>query len=568
MSRINNLKCSNLSFQKANNPLSLEQNTNTQLVSPTRLSTNAVYTSWQNPKLPALNADDKGLTLIHLNDNHRKIKGLAKFKSAIDAVIQNARIAHNSTLIAHAGDYNLDVDAKKLQLQIEILNKLGVNFAAIGNHDLEITPKVLANELIRSKFVSLVANLIIPEGHDLNKLRSSGKLASSCIYTTNGQKYGVIGLSPPNLRDTVPQNIDLEGIIALDDDQTIIATQKEVDKLKAQGINKIILISHVGVFLDRKIAEQTNGVDIILGGHSHTLLDPMVPGVSLYNSNAGEPVLIFQNGKNAMFLGVTDAYFTPDGIVKAAIARQENANSFISNPEINALENNFIGTSSKIGMSTSSYTALNVRYEENPIANFITDAIRAKTGAEISLFRGTGIRGDIEQGKITNDDIDEVLPFIDTEYLAKLSGKDIIEALSKGAKSLQRQDRRPGVLHASGLRYVISPTYEATNVTVLDKDGQYKPIDPNREYTVALNTFLLSGTSDFPSLSQPTSVIKAFYDTDTDIIKNAIKASPLPVTMKKDGRIQIQAAFDNDIPKALQTDLANSNTPRNFNIYA
>lgn len=568
MSRVNSLKSSNLSFQKANNQKLLEQNTNTQLVSPTRLSTNAVYTSWQNPNLPALNAEDRGLTLIHLNDNHRKTKGLAKFKSAIDAIIQNAKIARNSTIVAHAGDYNLDVDIKKLQLQIEILNKLGVNFAAIGNHDLEITPKVLANELIKAKFVSVVANLNIPEGHDLNKLRSSGKLASSCIYNTNGQRYGVIGLSPPNLRDTVPKNIDLEGITALNDDETIIATQKEVDKLKAQGINKIILISHVGVFLDRKIAEQTDGVDIILGGHSHTLLDPMVPGVSLYNSKAGEPVLIFQNGKNAMFMGVTDTYFTPDGIVKAAISRQENANSFISNPVINALQDKVLGASPTIGLSTGNYTALNVRYQENPIANFITDAIRAKTGAEISLFRGTGIRGNIEQGKITDNDINEVLPFIDTEYIAKLSGNDIVEALTKGAKSLQRQDRRPGLLHASGLRYVISPAYEATNVTVLDKDGQYKPIDLNRDYSVALDTFLMMGTSDFTSLSQPTSVVKAFYDTDTDILKDAIKASPLPVTMKKDGRIQVQAAFNNNIPKALQIDQGNSQTPRQFNIYA
>lgn len=527
-----------------------------QIYSPSRLNTDAVYTMWQNPNSAPLSGNDVPITLVHLNDNHRKVKGLAKFKTAINEITQKVQKAGSDLLKVHSGDYNVGTDPQKLKLQIELLNELGVQYAAIGNHELDINPQRLANELVNAKFVSLAANLKMPAGCGLDKLAQSGKIVNSTIYETNGHRYGLIGLSPTDLIARGDSSVNMHGVDALNTEETIKVVQAEVNKLKAQGINRIILVSHIGLDLDKDIAQKTDGIDIILGGHSHDLLDPLEPGVSLFNSAANEPVLIFQNGKNAQFIGVTDAYFDDKGIVKGAIARQENAGSFEVSQQAANLEDRILGKSPVIGVASETYRDSGVKMSENAIANFIADAVRAKTGAEIALFQSFAVRDNIEKGNITDRDIDEVLPFIDAVHLTQITGQDILDALNQGAQSFVRKNKRPGILQVSGLKYTITPDGKAIDVQVQQKDGQLVPLDLNKEYNVAYDQYLVKGEEGFTSLAKPFHVVKAWYDTNADVLKQAIsQRSMQPIVMKKEGRVNVLAADPGKagkMPKALQ----------------
>ena len=528
-------------------------NQHQQLVSKTKLNTNAVYTTWQNPTTTPVNVNDKALTIIHLNDNHRKVKGIAKFKTAIQEIIQKAQMAGHNTLNVHSGDYNVGRDAKKLKLQVEMLNELGVQYAAIGNHEFDIGSQAMANELASARFISLAANINYPEGSGLDMLAKNGKLTQSTIYEANGQKYGLIGLSPVDLVERQDPNVKLAGVKVLPEDQTIKAAQAEVDKLRAQGINKIILVSHVGLELDKKIARQTDGIDIILGGHSHDLLKPLEPGVSMFNSKSNEPVLVFQNGKNAEHMGVTDTYFDDRGIVKAAIARQEKAGDFQKDQKVAALEDQILGISPVIGVSADTYTADGVKMKENALANYIADAVKAKTGADFALFQSFALRDTIEKGNITERNIDELLPFIDAVHVSAISGQDVIDALTNGAMSYARPNKRPGILQVSGIQYTISPEGKAVNVMVKNKAGQYEPINPAKEYMVAYDQYLIKGCEGFKTLAQPQSVVKATMDSNADILKEAIKQTNFqPIVMKTDGRVSVNA----NSPKAPVTQQA------------
>ena len=90
----------------------------------------------------------------------------------------------------------------------------------------------------------------------------------------------------------------MEGITIDDKEQTIKELQEEVAKLQQQGVNKIILLSHEGNTVEKEIAQRVTGIDVILGGHSHDLIEGVTPGENLFYSPSGEPVVITQAGRD------------------------------------------------------------------------------------------------------------------------------------------------------------------------------------------------------------------------------------------------------------------------------
>lgn len=513
---------------------------NGKFYSPSKLNTDAAYFVWKNPNS---NSDTSSLlTILHLNDNHRKVDGLTRFKTAFDQITNKLQGSGVDLLKVHSGDYNAANDFEKLKLQVLLLNNLGINYAAIGNHELDVGPKKLTEALNDSQFISLAANLKLDPNCELNKLINSGKIVNSSIFESNGNRYGLIGISPPDISQRCDPSVELKGVEVLNEQDTINNVQQEVNKLKSQGINKILLVSHVGKALDKKIAESTEGIDIILGGHSHDLLKPLAPSESLTYSISKEPVLILQDGRDAKNLGVTDLAFDSHGIVQSAVARQEKVDNFPVNASCNSLEDKVLGKSPTIGYISDNYTSNDVKKIENPIANFIADAVKIRTGAEIALVQSFSIRDDIKKGQITERMVDELLPFIDTVYTMKITGQDILDALTNGSQSYARKDKRPGILQVSGLKYTITNNGEVSNVMIKNKDESYTPLEPKKEYTIATDTYLIRGLEGFKSLAKPYCTIKGNYETYGDILKHYIRSfNNEPIKMQNEGRITVLA---------------------------
>ncbi|MGD9580307.1 MAG: bifunctional UDP-sugar hydrolase/5'-nucleotidase, partial [Vampirovibrionia bacterium] len=434
--------------------------------SPSKLRTDAVYTTWTNPT--AGNVTGVPLTLVHLNDNHRKVKGLMRFKTAFDNITKKIACNGSDLLKIHSGDFNVGNDSKKFSFQVELLNRLGIDYSTIGNHEFDIgSAMVAARKLSNAMFTMVAANMVIPANSGFDALVRQGKVVNSVIHKTNNAEYGIIGIAPPDIKERADRSVKFYGIEVLPPEQTIKAIQDEINKLTKHGINKIILVSHGGINLDKRIAAETDGLDVILGGHSHVLLDPLEEQESIiYSNKSQKPVLVLQDGQNGQFCGVTDINFDAEGVVKTAIARQERATNFEASPDIKELEDEILGKSPMIGVSSSHYRADDVKLRENVLGNLVADAFRDHTGAQVAIYPSPDIRGSIEKGLITERDISDLLPFVDCTYVISLSGEDLIQALNNGAHSYSRADKRPGILQVSGVKYTITPDGEAADVMV------------------------------------------------------------------------------------------------------
>lgn len=271
---------------------------------------------------------DYSLTIVHTNDFHFRvgpidesdkdcpsekvaaedcIGGAARLRTAIDAVRQRTE----NVVLFDAGD-QFPVPASPVEfvpsLAAELMNRMGYDAMVLGNHEFDEGSQVLGDFIDRLDCPVLAANVDL-SGHPHLDRATYG----SVVIEVGGEALGVIGL-------TMPQNYKWYGYEPrLTDINAKDAVQAEVDKLTGDGVNKIILLSHFGYGGDMSVAAATTGVDVIVGGHSHTLLsntDPrsLAPYPKIYND-----VAVVQAYAFGAFLGELKVTFDDDGNVIEAV---------------------------------------------------------------------------------------------------------------------------------------------------------------------------------------------------------------------------------------------------------
>ena len=160
------------------------------------------------------------------------------------------------------------------------LDLIGYDAIALGNHDFDFGPEVLANfikQVSDSEAPFLSSNLDFSGEPDLRALFDEGRIAESVVVEENGERIGIIGATTPNLRSiSSPRNVRIISDVAAE-------VQAEVDRLEAAGVNKIVLISHLqDVDVEIALLKQINGVDVVVAGGGDDLLanprDLLVPG--------------------------------------------------------------------------------------------------------------------------------------------------------------------------------------------------------------------------------------------------------------------------------------------------
>ena len=175
-----------------------------------------------------------------------------------------------------SGDIMIGEILKANQVAVKAQKAMGIMASAMGNHEYDM-PKHVAEIIPTIGFKLLACNVNIKPDNPLYN-----KIQKSYIQEVNGHKYGIIGITPVDLFSRIKYGKIFEELKVDSINSTIKDVQKEVDNLKKQGINKIILLSHVGFGYDQKIARETDGIDIILGGHSHNLVMDVKPGINLF----------------------------------------------------------------------------------------------------------------------------------------------------------------------------------------------------------------------------------------------------------------------------------------------
>lgn len=482
-------------------------------------------------------------SIFYINDLHSNLTNLEKIKSASDEFDAFVPSKDTVKLKFSAGDVGVGRDKKFSKLAVTFQNTAGIMANAGGNHEFDLTKGELAEVLKDAKYKFMGLNVDIPKDTEENKeLRKD--IIKSYVQEQNGEKFGVIGLMPFDFMFHLSDPQEYHDFKILPVEETIPLIQKEVDGLKEQGVNKVIVLSHAGYSDDVKIAKSVEGVDVILGGHTHDLIKGIEEGKNLfYSKKTGEPTIITQAGKNGDYFGVLNLEFNDKGVITSA---QNNVKSTIDYPRntiMKYLADSVLGKAEVVGTVKSAPKHVHTLIDENPSVNFLADAERSELGTDVVMINAGNIRASFEEGPLTNRDLQILTPFDNKIWVLRLTEKELVDAVKIGAKSLTKVDNTPGILQFSGLKYTMTKAGEVKEISFVDKEGKESPIDinnpnPFKTYTAAVDDFIAKGGNGY--LSGRLDAVEKKYDYDKNkVVVDYLKHHPEPVVVDTKPRIKV-----------------------------
>ena len=224
---------------------------------------------------------DFTLTILHTNDFHSRFEPISKYDSGCSAennsqgkcfggsarlmsAIEAARARAGTSILVDGGDQfqgTLFYTYYKGQFAAEMMNQMGYDAMTVGNHEFDDGPEVLRGFMDAVRFPVLMSNADVSSEKAL-----AGVLEKSTVIERGGEKLGLIGLTPQDTHEISSPGSHVKF------SDPVAAVQGEVDRLSKMGVNKIIVLSHSGYGVDKRVARETTGVDVIVGGHTNTYL--------------------------------------------------------------------------------------------------------------------------------------------------------------------------------------------------------------------------------------------------------------------------------------------------------
>lgn len=441
-----------------------------------------------------------------------------------------------------SGDVILGEEIIPNTVASHFLSWSGFIASALGNHELDVTkPENFAKLLSESNCKMLAANVDINPNSPL-----VDKIHKSTITEKDGIKYGLIGIAPPDMLQRVKQNDTVKEFTICNSEETIKRVQDEVNKLKEQGINHIVVLSHGGNKLDKQLAQKTQDIDIIFGAHTHDLIKGITEGENLFYSKTGEPVIITQAGKDGENLGILNVSFDENGVIKKAQNNIIKTRDYNRPLFIKDTVEHILGKPEVVGRVKAAVPPPENRLvENNPHGNLITDAMRVQLGTDIALLNAGNIRGYFSQGPIDTRLLTDISPFGNKMMVLNLSEKQIVDAIKFGLKSTTKSSNKPGLLLVSGLKYTGNKKGELLEMEFIDKNNQVHKIDVNnpsteKKYTVAADDFFATGGDGYLESNKNPDFVLQKFDQDKNILaRDYIKQLDQPIEIIDDKRIKI-----------------------------
>lgn len=496
------------------------------------------------PLLPAKTESKTKTSIFYSNDVHGQVPKMQRLVSAAEHSELEAKKKGSDILKLSAGDTFIGSDEKRNAVGATFLDIADFDAAALGNHEFDITASICGNLLKNLDTKILGMNLNFPT----NACNLSQKvLRSTIVNGESGEKYGLIGVQPSDLASRIKKKEILEGITSDDQEQTLKELQVEVDKLRKQGINKVILLSHEGYNFEKEIAQKVDGIDVIIGGHSHDLIEGVKQGKNLLYSPSGDPVVITQAGRDGNYYGVLNLEFDEQGKISYVQNNIRDTNFFSPNLLMTNIVDKMLGKSPVIGnLAKVDPIPRNNLVEENPWADFVSDAVKTRLDADIALINSANFRGSVDKGTITERDITSIFPFNNKLFKVRINEEDVVNCIKKCAKkTMTSKNSKPGLMQVSGLEYTVTKTGDVTSIIYTDKQGNKRPIDVNNPskdfyFTAVYDEFLIGGGDDMDMMKREDKDIITRYDFDKDKVTiDYIKTLQQPFEVHKDGRIKV-----------------------------
>ena len=266
--------------------------------------------------LTALAQQTKQLVILHTSDTHSRIEPIdphaADRYAGMGGVVRRAtflkdfRAGNPDVLLFDCGDISQGTPYYNLfqgEVEVKMMNLMGYDAMTIGNHEFDFGLDNMARLFRMADFPVVCAN------YDVTGTVLEGLVKPYVVLNRDGMKIGVFGLSPK--MEGLVQADKCEGVVYND---PIAAAQEVTDRLRAQeGCDVVICLSHLGFRIknevcDEKLAAETKGIDVILGGHSHTFMEKP----AFYLNAEGKSVPVLHTGKSGIFVGELDLTLTKE----------------------------------------------------------------------------------------------------------------------------------------------------------------------------------------------------------------------------------------------------------------
>ena len=524
-------------------------NINTQRIT-FKSSDNRAFTN-QPIKTKPLPNDTFEMSVGYINDAHGHTNNMMRILSGI-----------KGDLRLSGGDNDIGDEKNQgvRKATTTFLNIAGIKASALGNHELDTNQKdcIDAIEKFNGEILSINYKKDPLEVQDPELVEKYGRaeldkhLKPSTIVEVKGEKVGLIGASPMDMfeRLTHPNYYADSHMDSLE--ETIEEIQAEVDKFKSQGINKVFLLSHLGFKRDQIVAQNVEGVDVIIGGHSHELLRDIKEGENLfYSPKTAEPVIITQAGRDGNYFGELNLTFDKDGVVTKAQNNIAETRMFHKNMINQYLFNQYLGKPEVVGYVKSAPPPPSNLVEENPHANFVADIMREETNSENAIWQNGGVRSFFHEGELNSSDVKDMAPFLDYVVVANVPEKRIVDMFKDAIeKSYKSSALKPGLLAVSGLKYTVDPQKgKLTEMSFIDADGEDHEIDvenpsETKMYKLVADEFLMSAGADYKVLATEDEYIEHLpYDKDY-LVCQYLKKHPEPIVIEHTGRIEFESEDD------------------------
>jgi 5'-nucleotidase / UDP-sugar diphosphatase len=439
----------------------------------------------------------KTITILHTNDIHAHfepheafwvhqspkpmIGGINELSFAIDSL----RKINAVTLTLDAGDVMTGDPISDLEYKgadggalFEMMDRIGYDAWCFGNHDFDISQSNLIALTKIADFPSLCANVV----NDQGQLSLNNK--AFIIINKGGLRIGIIGI----ITDDMPHLVSHENLKGLTFLSPVKTTQKYVDELTSHT-DLIIALTHEGVDADSVLAMNVHGLDIIVGGHSHTRLtkpkivnNVIIVQTGAYCENLGELTVTVDNHHVTSYKGLLIPLWYDSARPKTDLSE------FIDSIQ-NVINKNY---SQVIATLKNQWTK---SYTESGEGDFICDAQREAVKADVCFANSTGIRESVPAGPLTKRELFDVLPFNDMLATFPLTGTQI-----KGILEYFIQ-KDPGV-QTSGIgcewRKTPSGGIEFVKITI---NG--KPLDETATYTAVSSDYFVGEAKRYLGITIP-----------------------------------------------------------------
>jgi 5'-nucleotidase / UDP-sugar diphosphatase len=392
---------------------------------------------------------------------------------------------------------------------IEVMNEMKFDAMVVGNHEFDFGQKVLRERIEEAKFPVLGAN-VDSEDQAPEKTKSL-PLLPYVIKELNGIKIAIIGITTEEMPIiTHPKN--LTGLKFFSQAET---TERYVKELRNK-VDLIIVLSHIGYHQDMLLAERVKGIDIIVGGHSHTKVErPVLVGKTV----------ILQAWEHAKVLGVLDVKVT-DGKMTGVKNKLVDIKQTRLNKD-DAVASTVERYSKKvdsllqeiIGETEVDLDGKNARRAETNFGNLVADIMRQTSGTQAAIINGGSIRTSIKKGAIKADDIYTALPFDNYIIALTLTGKQIQETLEYAISSIKEGGGKFPQISGINFSYV----YSGDNPPeIKDIFIAGMPLEPDKYYTVSTNDFLAAGGDGYKVFREAINTSRDYSATGGAITGKAI----------------------------------------------